>query len=307
MQEIKDILINLGYTLTDDKDGWRTNAMFRGGNNQTALKIYNKPLENGIIWFDFVEGHKGTLEDLVKLTLGEKIDPKEWLMGKIDLNDIQTKKTSIILPQVFNEDILKDLIQDYTYITKRGISLDTAKIFSCGICLDSQTLLQKLKNRQVFCIYNSKKQLVGFSGRSLDEKNKLKYKHLGGRNGWVYPVFINHSIIKEQKEVILIEGVFDAMRLWDLGIKNSMVLFGTELSHAVLNYLLKVNPKKIIIATNNELDSDNGGVGNDAAVKIYNRLKRYFNLNQIKIHLPPAKDFAEIKDDKTIVNWYNNR
>lgn len=301
MQEVKDILISLGYELTYDKDGWRTNAVFRGGDNKTALKIFN----NGT-WIDFVENKKGNLEDLVKLTIGENIDVKSWLSDKIDLNNLEIKKSPIIIPEIFNQEILKDLIQDYTYITNRGISKETAQIFSCGVCLDSQTLLQKLKNRQIFCIYNSKKQLIGFSGRSLIEDNKIKYKHLGGRNSWVYPVYLNNNIIKEQKEVILIEGVFDAMRLWDLDIKNTIVLFGTELSHSILNYLLKVNPSKILIATNNEVDL-NGGVGNQAAQKIYNRLKRYFNLNQLKIHLPPKKDFAEIKDDKEILNWYNNR
>lgn len=303
MQDIQSILTELGYQLSFDKDGWRTNAVYRSGNNKTALKIFNDGS-----WIDFVENKRGNLEELIKLTLGEKIDAKAWLNGKIDLSDLkQYKKSPILLPEVFNENILVDLVKDYTYITNRGISLETAQTFSCGVCLNSQTLLQKLKNRQIFCIYNGKKQLVGFSGRALDENNKIKYKHLGARNGWVYPAYLNNKIIKEQSEVIITEGVFDIMRLWDLNIKNTLCLFGTELSHAVLNYLLKINPKKIIISTNNELDSDNKGVGNEAAIKIYNRLKRYFNLHQLKIYLPVKKDFCEIKEDNIILDWYNHR
>ena len=75
---------------------------------------------------------------------------------------------------------------------------------------------------------------------------------------------------------------------------------------SLINYLLKINPKKIIISTNQELNEKNGGVGNDAAIKIYNRLRRYFNTNQLLIKLPYKKDFCVMECD-SIKDWYNNR
>ena len=47
----KEVLENLGYTLTDHGSYWRTNALYRSGNNSTALQIYK---DSGV-WKDYVE------------------------------------------------------------------------------------------------------------------------------------------------------------------------------------------------------------------------------------------------------------
>mgnify|MGYP003632204089 FL=1 len=38
--DIKSVLEKLGYRLSDFGDAWRTNALYRDGDNPTALKIY---------------------------------------------------------------------------------------------------------------------------------------------------------------------------------------------------------------------------------------------------------------------------
>lgn len=303
MSDIKDILTEFNYPYKDMGNYLNFPALWRGGNDQTSVAYY----KDKQIAVDFVDGQKYGLKELVAVIIGDKTRTEEWFKGNKIPENIEYKE-KLKVPEFFDQELLQDLIQDFGYITdKRGISLETAKTFSCGTCLDSQKLIQKLKNRQIFCIYNSQKKLVGFSGRALDDNNKIRHKHLGNKSLWVYPAHLNSKIIKETKEVFLVEGIFDLMRLWDLNIKNVLVLWGTEASFSIVNYLLKINPKTIYICTNNELDSENGGVGNEASKKIFGRLKKYFNLNQIKIYLPPAKDFCEIKDDKIIKDWYNNR
>ncbi len=296
MQDIPQILSELGYELTPDKDGWRTNALFRGGDNRTAIKIYHDGK-----WCDFVEGKHGTLEELVKLTLGiDDVKAKDWLKDKIDLEGLKVEyKEKIKLPQIFDMAVLRDLIPDHEYWIKRGITRKTAELFKGGLCLDSQTLLGKLKNRQILCIYNSLKQLVGFTARDITGKNYIKWKHLGEKTSWVWPAYLNHKFVQESKTVILVESPGDILKMWDCDIKNVICLFGTECSHAILNYLLKINPKHIIISTNNE-ESE---VGNKAAEKIYNRLKRYFNHHQLQIKLPIKKDFGEMSCEE-ILKWY---
>ena len=70
--DIKSVLEKLGYRLSDFGDAWRTSALYRGGDNPTALKIY----KNTGVWTDYVDGNKSMpLAALVQKTLGTK-DPK---------------------------------------------------------------------------------------------------------------------------------------------------------------------------------------------------------------------------------------
>jgi hypothetical protein len=104
--DIKEVLTELGYKLTQDKDGWRTNAAFRGGDNSTAIKIFS----NSGDWIDFVEGKRGNLNDLIKLTLNiDDVKLKDWLQGK-NIQTTVTPKPKIEIPEVFDEGVLKDLI-----------------------------------------------------------------------------------------------------------------------------------------------------------------------------------------------------
>ena len=47
---IKNVLSNLGYKLVDCGNHWRTSALYRGGNNPTALCVYK---DSGT-WIDYV-------------------------------------------------------------------------------------------------------------------------------------------------------------------------------------------------------------------------------------------------------------
>ena len=49
--DIHSALIKMGYRLKDFGNHWRTNALYRGGENPTALLIYK---DSGV-WTDFVK------------------------------------------------------------------------------------------------------------------------------------------------------------------------------------------------------------------------------------------------------------
>lgn len=304
MSNIQEILTELGYSPSVERDGWRMAALYRSGDNSTALKVYSDGWCN-----DYVTGERFNLETLIKRTLNiDDTKAKDWLKGKIDIEGLEKKeyKEKLKVPEIFDKEILRELIPDYSYFERRGISKQTCETFKGGLCLEGSTLIAKLKNRQVLNIYDSKNNLVAFTGRSIDDR-KPKWKHLGSVTNTIFPGYLNNKIIKESQEVILVESPLCTMKLWDCGIKNSLALFGIECSFPVVNYLLKINPKKIFISLNNEIDF-NGGVGNQGAEKVYARLKRYFSHNQIKIHLPPCKDFADKQcTEEMIKDWYNKR
>jgi len=48
---IEEVLTSLGYKLTDRGSYWQTSAVFRDGNNNTAIQIYK---DSGV-WKDYVQ------------------------------------------------------------------------------------------------------------------------------------------------------------------------------------------------------------------------------------------------------------
>ena len=50
-EDFQGVLESIGYNLIDCGDHWRTQALYRDGDNKTAVKIY----KNTGVWMDFVE------------------------------------------------------------------------------------------------------------------------------------------------------------------------------------------------------------------------------------------------------------
>ena len=297
--DIKSILQELGYPIQEHSNYYKTRGIYRGGRDINSLTIYYK--ENLVI--DHVAGERFSIEELIKRTLlfdnDEKI--KEWLKNKnitLPVYNPNSVSFNIIQSETFSEEEVKDLLPDYDYFINRGISDKACITFRGGLCNNGT-----LKDRQCLLIINSKNQIVGVTGRDVTNKKKIKWMHRGVKSKWVWPAYLSHSDIGNCKEIILVESPLCCMRLWDCGVKNTICLFGVEISNAVINYLLRVHPKKIIVALNNE----ESHIGNNAANKVRDRLIKYFDSHVIKIHLPPAKDFAEIKEDDIIKKWYEER
>ena len=80
--------------------------------------------------------------------------------------------------------------------------------------------------------------------------------------------------------------------MWEAGIKNVIVTFGLDVSVAILNTLLRIDPDKIYISLNN--DASNNNAGNEAAKKVERKLLKYFNRDQIAIKLPDLNDFGDM-------------
>jgi 5S rRNA maturation endonuclease (ribonuclease M5) len=297
MEELNvfQVLTDLGYKLKDHGKEYRTRPLYRDSDNDTVLKIE----KNSGNWFDFKQNISGDLNSLVKLTL--KLDgvdeAKQWLKNKNFISQIafDVEKPLIKSAKSFDINILDRLENRHDYWINRNITQETISQFKGGVAHAG-----KMKNRYVFPIFNLKNNIIGFSGRDVTNISKIKWKHLGEKSDFLYPLFLNHSILQEQREVILVESVGDMLNLWQSGIKNVLVTFGTSLSLPILNHMLKLDIKKIYISLNN--DSNKNMAGNIGADKIYSRLKRYFDQRQLKIALPVKKDFGEMTREE-ILQW----
>lgn len=295
---VYEILTELGYQLKDYGKEFRTKPLYRESDNDTVLRIYKDTGK----WFDFKQNISGDINSLVRLTL--KIDDpdkaQEWLKNKNFTTNYSIEYTKPILKSTrkFDINLLENLQFHHEYWNKRGITNDTLIQFKGGIGKAG-----KMKNRYVFPIFDVRNDIIGFSGRDITNLSKIKWKHLGEKNDFLYPLFLNSNIIENQKELILVESIGDMLNLWQNNVRNVLVTFGTNLSLSILNYCLKTDMKKIYISLNN--DSEKNKAGNIAAEKTYFRLKRYFDDKQLKISLPIKKDFGEMNGEE-ISLWKNN-
>jgi hypothetical protein len=291
--------LQLGYKPVDNGGYYRMPATYRGGDNKTSLSVNKK---TGM-WKDFVTGASGTLKQLVDLHNRiidvSILDASDNIAAKRGNQDMRVEKT-------YSKDILKELVPHYDFFLNRGISEKTLKEFNVGFAHKG-----KLNRRNIIPIFSidSDEFIIGFTGRYYHEKVPLgiiKYKHLGRKDSYIWPGNKSKPFIKASGEVYLVESPMCCLALWEVGIKNTLCLFGLSLSSKLLSYIIAQNPKKIFICTNNE----ESGRGNAAAMKIKEKLLKFFNPESIIVKLPSDKDFSKMleldKNGDSIREWAKN-
>lgn len=297
--DVKLLLEKMGYTeLQDFGKEYRTSPLYRTSDNKTSLCI-NK--QNGQ-WYDFGARDGGSIVGLAKLTCRLKsLEEAKKFLGdsSIMIDDYNCNhKYELVNAKIFDKNLLLKLQKDHSYWENRGISKNTIEIFQGGVTYNG-----KMCYRYTFPIFNDKDNLVGFSGRRLnDNPDYPKWKSLGVKSHWCYPLKWNKEFILKTKEVILVESIGDMLSLWENGIKNTLVTFGIDIGIKIVEFLLKIDAKRIFIAFNN--DSDNQLVGNKAAIEMKKFLLKHFDPHQVIIAIPNEKDFGEMNFEQ-IELWKN--
>lgn len=284
--DVLQILNSIGYTdLRDIGNDFQTKPLYRDSDNPTALCVSKKTGQ----WYDFVTKDGGSIAKLVKITLGlpSTSAARDFLGEDCPL---LTKEHSVELKGVkkFDKELLLKLRKDHTYWINRRIKESTIEVFEGGTTFNG-----RMNYRYVFPIFDERDSLVGFSGRQLkDNPDFHKWKHIGSKSNWLYPLKWNYDYISASKQVILIESIGDMLALWEADIRNTLVTFGIDISAKVVQFLLKMDIEKTFIAFNN--DENNNSVGNEAAIDGYNYLCKFFDPSQIRIAIPDGKDFGEM-------------
>ena len=216
--------------------------------------------------------------DLGSITTNEVTQYKEEykimeLANKFYQNNLKTKA---------GEDALK-------YLTDRGISEEVIKSAGIGLSLDSADSLLSLltkKNydiklleelglvnqingkqydvfsrRITFPLWDKDGNIVGFSARIYrGEKDVSKYMNsketkIFRKGETLYNYHNAKDEAKRKKEIIVVEGFMDAIRLVVSGIKNVVALQGTAMTTEQISLLKKLRAKVILC-----LDNDNAGL-----------------------------------------------
>ena len=295
-EEIKEILSSLGYNLVDKGTYWQTNAVFRQGDNKTALQIYK---DSGV-WRDYVAQSKPMpFRALLEAHLGTNSDAEINKYLKTDRRGSFYETRTEALPKIEMEEIyppeqLNKFLPHYKCYSNKGISPSLLKKLKCGLATEGQ-----MYQRFVFPIYNEHGQIHGFAGRDMaNNPNRPKWKHIGKKTRWVYPLYIHQGTGESisEKGVILVESIGDMLNLIEHGFNNVLVIFGLDISPALLCSLVSLSPPLITLALNNDLEGDvnRGLLG---SCKNYLKLLNHFDADLIKICLPTKNDFGEMNGE----------
>jgi hypothetical protein len=181
--------------------------------------------------------------------------------------------------------LISNLSPSYDYWLKRGVTEATQKQFDMGLAVKGQ-----LSGRIVNGIFDrEKRHIIGFAGRSIDNRDP-RWKIIGAKKKFLYPLHLSHEHILKEQSIVFVEGIGCCLSLWEANIKNTLCLFGINVSSTILSYLIQYNIKNIYISLNNE----KSGIGLNAALELKNTLLNFFSEERIKIALPTKKDFNEM-------------
>jgi hypothetical protein len=298
---IKSALESLGYDLKDRGDYWHTSALYRGGDNPTALQIWK---DSGV-WRDFVYSPSEKpkpFKALIEFHLNTK-DPsvieKYFKLGGGSPKATSSQSDRIVMEKIFKDSILEDLLPHYKFYNDRGIDDEVIELLRGGMSTQG-----KMLQRFVFPIYNDKGLIHGLTGRDMTNSKDAKWKHDGRTSKWIYPYFAPSSggdfpiqeAIAQSGSVILVESVGDLLNLHQHGFKNCLVTFGLSISPSLLCRLCgySFSNKRIIISFNND-SNKSVNRGARAAVKNYLKLLNHFDCNNVDICLPTKNDFGDMR------------
>ncbi|MDA0906842.1 MAG: DNA primase [Bacteroidetes bacterium] len=168
------------------------------------------------------------------------------------------------------------------YLQKRGFTIETIRVFGLGYAppsgqalldaavqegIDESILLDtdlvkpsskgegvydSFRDRLMFPILNPSARVIGFAGRTFDENKGPKYVNSAqtdvyNKSQVLYGIHLAKSVIRLEKQVILVEGYTDVMSLAQHGVKNVVANSGTALTREQLELLNRYSNRLLMI------------------------------------------------------------
>jgi DNA primase len=185
----------------------------------------------------------------------DNIDPQQLKI------DIERRKNAINVllneHELYRENLKSNrAIRIREFLANRGIKSATSKYFQLGYSANGF-----FAGRITIPILDHRGTLIGFSGRSIDQDIKPKYKN--SENSELFKkgsiVFNEHNAlqyIREADSIVFVEGHFDVISLWQYGIKNVVAIQGTAAPDETVIKRLARRSKRFILC----YDGDQGGI-----------------------------------------------
>ena len=248
------------------------------------------------------------------------------------------------------------------YLLNRKIDEDVIKNFNIGLSLSDSELCNALKakgfkdddivssgvavqngnniydiykNRIMFPLYDLEGNVVGFSGRIYNQKSESKYintkeTEIFKKGELLYNYHISKKEARKEKNIIVVEGFMDVIRLSTIGIVNVVATMGTAVTKYQLNLIQKLAPNITLMfdgdkagekATNAFIELANGNDSNIKVVRLEDNLdpdeyiltkgkdKMIYNLSHAQsvydYKLSSYKENIDFNDSKEVSNYIN--
>lgn len=246
------------------------------------------------------------------------------------------------------------------YLLNRKIDEDVIKNFNIGLSLSDSELCNALKakgfkdddivssgvavqngnniydiykNRIMFPLYDLEGNVVGFSGRIYNQKSESKYintkeTEIFKKGELLYNYHIAKKEARKEKNIIVVEGFMDVIRLSTIGIVNVVATMGTAVTKYQLNLIQKLAPNITLMfdgdkagekATNAFIELANGNDSNIKVVRLEDNLdpdeyiltkgkdKMIYNLSHAQsvydYKLSSYKENIDFNDSKEVSNY----
>lgn len=198
----------------------------------------------------------------------DNIDPEEAAREAAKRHQIKQKLTAE--QTLYRNNLRSEIGQPARdYIDARKIEPQTSKLFGLGL-----SVAGFFKDRLTIPIHDHIGNIVGFTGRSLADELKPKYKNSSSSDTFDKSaiVFNEHRAaraIRENDSVIFVEGHLDVISMYQAGHKNVVAMQGTAApSLSILNRLTRLTKRFIVC-----YDGDHGGKkAADAFISVAGRL-----------------------------------
>ena len=145
----------------------------------------------------------------------------------------------------------------YNFLHKKGYS--DSDIERTSLISTERNIHDVFINRVMIPIHDLEGNIVGFTGRIYTESNDPKY--INSKESDVFKkgkILFNYhrakAHVRNSRELIIVEGNMDALKLNAAGINNVIALMGTALTSDQVNAIKKMRSKVILM-----MDNDNAG------------------------------------------------
>ena len=204
----------------------------------------------------------------------------------------------------------------------------------------SKSIRDIFEGRLVIPIRNASSNVVGFGGRILyEDKSAIKYLNspdsfIFKKSQLLFGIDIALPYIKEKEELILVEGYFDVIRLYQIGIRNVVAPLGTAFTeeHAktiskyakiafimfdndnagknaslrAAKYLIAKGVKAVYVEIKDAKDPDEFGIkfGKDGVLELLKASKNIIDLNIESKNIETALELASyLKEPEDIFQY----
>lgn len=192
------------------------------------------------------------------------------IVSKYYQNNLNSVYGTKALEYLEKRNIKKDVIKEFEiglslndnlvskFLSSKGYDLHNLE--ELGLCgVKDKFLYDIFRNRIMFPLKDSLGNVVGFSGRIYNGEKDSKYinskESVIFKKGKTLYNYKNASKeAKERKQIIIVEGFMDVIRLYTIGIKNVVATMGTAITKDHVSLIMKLSKNVVLL-----FDGDKAG------------------------------------------------